>query len=519
MYKVGIDIGGTKINTGLFDAVEKKLVTTKKSYVKDIQNFPLHIKLTLEEICKENNINPKDIVSCGIGIPGTVSSDGKKIVKVPNITVLSNDIAKELESTLKIPVSFVQDSRAAAWGEYLCGGGKGAKTVVCVTLGTGIGTGIVSDGKIYSGALGCAGELGHLPARENGRQCGCGKTGCLEKYCAGGGLDITAKEILGDGKTSADLFDEAKNGNEKAKEAINEAVKMLGTGLVSIINLISPDCLLFSGGLSAQEELYLNPVISYIKKHCYMAEKLPVIKKAELGDLSPLYGAAFIPMDEKKKAVLAASIMCADILNMKAALDEMKEAGIDYIHCDIMDNHFVPNLMLPMELLNKLRPATDIPFDFHIMAERPETVIEKLDVKENDIVSVHYESTVHLQKVITLIKDKGLKASVAINPATPLNVLDEILPQLDMVLIMSVNPGLAGQKIVESSFEKIKKMKIMLKERNLEHIHIQVDGNCSFENVPKMYDAGADNFVVGTSSVFKKGLTIKEGAEKLYSLL
>lgn len=519
MYKVGIDIGGTKINIGLFEKESKKLVSNKKAYITQIEGLSLHIKQTLTELCTENGINLNQIVSIGIGIPGTVSADGKKIIKVPNIGILSDDIATELENTLKLPVSFVQDSRAAAWGEYLCGGGKGVKSVVCVTLGTGIGTGVVIDGKIYSGALGCAGELGHLPTVENGRKCGCGKKGCLEKYCAGGGLDITAKELLGNGKTSADLFNEAKLGNVKVKEVISDAVKMLGTGLVSIINLMSPDCLLFSGGLSEQEEMYLNPVIDYIKEHCYMVDKMPIIKKAELGDLSPLYGAAFIPMAEKRKSSLSASIMCADILNMRAALDEMKEAGIEYLHCDIMDNHFVPNLMMPMEFLNKLRSATELPFDFHIMAEKPESIIEKLILKENDIVSVHYESTVHLQKAITLIKDMGAKASVAINPATPINVLEEILPQLDMVLIMSVNPGFAGQKIIESSFEKIRKMRKMLKERSLENILIQVDGNCSFENVPKMYEAGADIFVVGTSSVFKKGLTIKEGTEKLLELL
>jgi len=519
MYKVGIDIGGTKINIGLFDAAEKKLISSKKTYMKDIENLRTHIKDVLHALCHENNISVKEVVSCGIGIPGTVSTDGKKIIKAPNIRILSDDMAEKIENTLHMPVCFVQDSRAAAWGEYLCGGGKGANSVVCVTLGTGIGTGVVIDGKIYAGALGCAGELGHLPVKENGRPCGCGKVGCLEKYCAGGGLDITAQELLGDGKSSADLFEEAKSGNEKAKAVIFDAVKMLGAGLVSIINLMSPDCLLFSGGLSNQEEMYLNPVMDYIKEHCYMANKLPVIKKAELGDLSPLYGAAFIPMAEKRKTGLSASIMCADILNMREALDEIKEAGINYLHCDIMDNHFVPNLMMPMEFLNKLRPATDLPFDFHIMAEKPETIIEKLALKENDIISVHYESTVHLQKVITLIKEKGAKAAVAINPATPIHVLDEILPQLDMVLIMSVNPGFAGQKIVESSFEKIRKMRNMLRERNVEHISIQVDGNCSFENVPKMYEAGADIFVVGTSSVFQKGLSIKEGTEKLLSLL
>ena len=171
--------------------------------------------------------------------------------------------------------------------------------------------------------------------------------------------------------------------------------------------------------------------------------------------------------------------------------------------------------MMPMEFLNKLRPATDLPFDFHLMTEKPETIIDKLNIKQNDIISVHYESTDHLQKVITQIKEKGAKAAVAINPATPISALDEILPELDMVLIMSVNPGFAGQKIVPTSFEKIRKMRDILNKKGYSNILIEVDGNCSFENVPKMYESGADIFVVGTSSVFQKGLSIKEGTEKL----
>lgn len=296
MYKIGIDIGGTKINIGVFDDDTKKLVENKKSYVADIVDLSEHIKSVVYELCDKNKINVKDLISCGIGIPGTVSEDGKRILKVPNIDVLSDDIADKIEDALKVPVKFVQDSRAGAWGEYLCGGGKGAGIVVCVTLGTGIGTGIVMNGKIFNGALGYAGELGHIVAVENGRECGCGHRGCLEKYCAGRGLDITARELLGEGKSAADLFEEAKRGNEEAKKAITDAVKMLGAGLLSIVNLLNPDCLLFSGGLSDQEEMYLNPVIDYIKNGCYIPEKPPVIKKAELGEHSPLYGAAFLPI-------------------------------------------------------------------------------------------------------------------------------------------------------------------------------------------------------------------------------
>ena len=514
MYRIGVDIGGTKINLGIFDYEKKALVCNKKGYIKDINSLAEYVKESARELCLENGINSEDITACGVGIPGTVSEDGKKIIKAPNIDVLPPDFAVELEDILGVPVTLVQDSRAAAYGEYVANG-EAYKCLVCVTLGTGIGTGIVLNGEIFRGALGSAGELGHLPIREGTRACGCGKRGCLEKYAAGGGLDITAGEILGEGKSAKDLFSEAREGNAVARDTISEAVRLLGERLVSIINLLSPDCLTFSGGLSS-EELYLDPLIKYLSEHCYSAGELPVIKKAELSENSPLYGAALMPMKAKRrKAMLSASVMCADVLHLGAALREIEDAGIEYLHCDIMDNHFVPNLMLPMEMLNKLRGATRLPFDFHLMTEKPETVIEKLDLRDGDIISVHYESTPHIEKVVALIKERGARVAVAINPGTPVFVLEEILPKLDIVLLMTVNPGFAGQKLAEGSFEKIARMKSYLDERGCGNILIEVDGHCSFENVPKMYGAGADIFVVGTSSVFKRGLTVKEGTDKL----
>ena len=293
MYRIGVDIGGTKINVGLFDFDNKKLLKVKKAYIKDIDCMSSYIAETVACLCNEFNVKTNNVTGCGIGIPGTVSEDGKSILKVPNIDKLPNDIASDLENRLNIPVKLVQDSRAAAYGEFIASGSI-YKLLVCVTLGTGIGTGIVYDGKIFDGALGAAGELGHLPVKEQGRVCGCGKKGCLEKYCAGGGLDITASELFGKGKTAYHLFEEAKSGNPDAISSLDYAIKTLGAGLVSIINLLSPDCLMFSGGLSEQEELYLNPLIGYIKEHCYTAGKLPTIKKASLGEYSPLYGAAFV---------------------------------------------------------------------------------------------------------------------------------------------------------------------------------------------------------------------------------
>lgn len=292
MYKLGIDIGGTKVNLGIVDR-DNRLLGSRKVYIKDIQNLSDTVKDTASLLCEDLQISISELQSCGVGVPGTVSRDGRKLIKAPNIQILSENTARELEDVLGLPVRLVQDSRAAAWGEYLCGGGRGQQTVVCITLGTGIGTGIVIDGKIYHGALGSAGEMGHIPVCEGGRPCGCGRTGCLEKYCAGGGLDITAKELLGEGKTAADLFEAAKAGHEEAAEEIRKAAVLLGKAVVSIVNLLSPDAVLFSGGMSSREE-YLDPVINYVLTHCYCGGTMPLLRKAELGENAPLIGAALI---------------------------------------------------------------------------------------------------------------------------------------------------------------------------------------------------------------------------------
>jgi glucokinase len=226
-----------------------------------------------------------------------VSADGKRILKVPNIAILSEDFATHLEKKLCLPVRMLQDSRAAAWGEYLCGGGRRMNTLMCITLGTGIGTGVVIDGKIFNGGLGYAGELGHIPVVEDGRPCGCGKRGCMEKYCAGGGLDMTARELLGEGNGSKELFAAARAGNAKAGAAIENAVLLLGRTVVSAVNLLSPNAVLFSGGMSNEED-FLFPLIEYIKTHSYSAGALPELGKAALGELAPMIGAALCDLSQ-----------------------------------------------------------------------------------------------------------------------------------------------------------------------------------------------------------------------------
>ena len=242
-------------------------------------------------------------------------------------------------------------------------------------------------------------------------------------------------------------------------------------------------------------------------------------------DRTPAAGAIY----KKRGARLSASIMCGDFLDLGRQLSEIEESTARFaelnpscrtlIHCDIMDNHFVPNLMLPPEFYNKIHRGTSLSFDYHIMCEKPETIVERLEIRGGDIISIHAESTVHLQRVLSLVKSKGALAAVAINPATPISAIEEILDDIDMVLVMTVNPGFAGQKLVPRTLDKVSRLRKLLDESGRQAVSIEVDGNCSFENIPKMYAAGADTFVVGTSSLFSDKETVSSAAEKILDSL
>ncbi len=216
----------------------------------------------------------------------------------------------------------------------------------------------------------------------------------------------------------------------------------------------------------------------------------------------------------KKK--ISPSIMCVDFLKLGDTLKSFEKNNIDYIHVDIMDGEFVPNFTLGTNFCEQLRRATNIPLDIHMMVNRPDTKIEWLGLAEGDYVSVHYESTPHIHRVLQKIRELGAKPMLAINPATPVCVLENVLEMIDGVLVMTVNPGFAGQPLVPGAFEKIRAVREFLDEKGYTDIEIEVDGNVSFENAEKMSKAGANIFVAGTSSIFKKDLTLDEGTEKLY---
>ena len=210
----------------------------------------------------------------------------------------------------------------------------------------------------------------------------------------------------------------------------------------------------------------------------------------------------------KKK--ISPSIMCVDFTKLEECVREFEENDIDLIHVDIMDGSFVPNFTLGTDFVKALKKITNIPLDIHLMVDNPETKLDWFEFGDGDYVAVHYEATKHLHKAVSLIKNRGAKAMVSINPATPVCVLEDLLDDIDAVLIMTVNPGFAGQKMIESALKKIKKLKSVLDEKGYSHIEIEVDGNVSFENAKLMNEAGGNIFVAGTSSVFKRGTDMKE---------
>lgn len=218
------------------------------------------------------------------------------------------------------------------------------------------------------------------------------------------------------------------------------------------------------------------------------------------------------------KLMLSASLMCADLLHMQRDLDLLAQAGIEYLHFDIMDGHFVPNLMLPPDFARAVRRGSELPFDIHLMVESPERVIPLFELRPGDVVSVHAESTPHVQRALAMIRERGAAAALALNPATPIEAVREVLPDIGMVLLMTVNPGFAGQKMVLQSLDKIRRMRKYLDNLGYAGLPIQVDGNCSYENGPKMAAAGAEVFVVGSSSVFDPALGIVAGAAKFREL-
>lgn len=201
------------------------------------------------------------------------------------------------------------------------------------------------------------------------------------------------------------------------------------------------------------------------------------------------------------KPLIAPSILAANFNHLEKDIEIINESNADYVHCDVMDGVFVPNISFGLPVVKHVKEISTKPLDVHLMIVEPDKFIDAFAEAGASILTVHYEACPHLHRTVNYIKEKGMRASVCLNPHTPVSVLEEIINELDMVLLMSVNPGFGGQKFIPNTYKKVKQLKELIQKRDCFCL-IEVDGGVNFETGKKLVDAGTDVLVAG-SFVFK----------------
>ena len=210
---------------------------------------------------------------------------------------------------------------------------------------------------------------------------------------------------------------------------------------------------------------------------------------------------------------LAPSILSADFARLGEQIDEVARAGADYIHVDVMDGHFVPNITIGAPVVASIRPVTSLPLDVHLMIEHPERYVSDFVQAGADIITVHVEASPHLHGTIQAIKEMGVKAGVSLNPPTPIGAVEEFLRHVDLVLVMSVNPGFGGQSFIPETLPRIASIRKILDDRGLS-AELEVDGGINADNAPDIVEAGADVLVAG-NSIFRAEEGISGAIQRL----
>ena len=312
-YTVGIDLGGTNIVAGVVDkdyniiarAECKTAIPRPESEVCD------SMAAIVKEAVKKAKLKMDDISHIGIGVTGAVNPETKIVETSPNLLFHNWEVSKMMEERLNKPVRIENDANAAAWGEFLAGSAKGCKNAVAITLGTGVGGGIIIDGKLYSGSNFAGAELGHMVIVKDGKECGCGRKGCWESYASATALINMTKEAIKNEKaefsymlkavegdlnnvTGKTPFDAMLAGDATGKAVVEEYIGYLATGIVNVINIFQPDIICIGGGVCRQGENLLAPVRAIVEKERITKhnEKQTVLCTATLGNDAGIIGAA-----------------------------------------------------------------------------------------------------------------------------------------------------------------------------------------------------------------------------------
>lgn len=210
------------------------------------------------------------------------------------------------------------------------------------------------------------------------------------------------------------------------------------------------------------------------------------------------------------KGKLSVSMMCADLMNISRDVKTLEDNGVDYLHIDIMDGAFVPNLTFGPDFVNALRKITSIPLDIHLLIEHPRVIIRSMNIREGDIVSIHSECKESIMENVAFIKQKGAKFGLALNPDTSIEEVKKYLPYVDVILLMLIVPGFAGSTMIHGMMEKVGETKKYLLDKGYDNIEIMVDGSVSCERANYMHKQGASIFVGGTAGIFRKGMELKD---------
>lgn len=214
---------------------------------------------------------------------------------------------------------------------------------------------------------------------------------------------------------------------------------------------------------------------------------------------------------------ISASILSADIARLGEQVRDAEAAGVDAIHIDVMDGHFVPNITVGPLVVRALRPVTQLPLHAHLMIERPDAYLDAFVQAGADVIAVHVETCPHLHRTLRRIREAGARPTVALNPATPLVAVEEVLDQVDLVLVMTVDPGFGGQELIPGTLDKVRRLRRRLDERGL-GCRIEVDGGVNARTVPEVVRAGADVLVIG-AAVFASGDSVQAAVRRLREAL